>query len=205
MLSFVMCFVRINVSSWMLLYIIFVTADPSRGSIGFYADSSCREEMNNTQDVATGACVNTKGVVAVAASSLPSCGHTTAILYISDLTSCMDPSFLPIVSSGLVGDCLSFIEDRLIESAHFQCNTSTDGMGNTPDTTPGYTTDGPPGNPLPSDNPPNDESGSGGGGLSKATIVGIVLAVISATASVVGVAIRILVCQRSRGYQYASY
>ncbi|KAI8947375.1 hypothetical protein F4801DRAFT_513467 [Xylaria longipes] len=195
-----MCFVRISVSSWILLYIIFVTADPSRGSIGLYADSSCREQVNNAQDVATGACVNTKGVVAVGAGSLPSCGHTTAILYISDIAGCIDPSFLPIVSSGHVGDCLSFIEGRLIDSAHFQCKNSTDGMGNTPDNTPDYTTDGPPGDPLPSDDPPGDESGSGGGDLSLGSILGIVFAVISAIASVVGVTIRVLAYRRSRGY-----
>ncbi|KAI0528401.1 hypothetical protein GGR58DRAFT_519079 [Xylaria digitata] len=200
LLSFIMCFVRINVSSWILLYIISVTADPSRGSIGFYADSSCREQVNSAQDVATGACVNTKGVIAVAAGSLPSCGHTRAILYISDIAGCMDPSFLPIVSSGHVGDCLSFIEGRLIDSAYFQCKNSTDGMGSTPDNTPDYTTGGPPGDPLPSDDPLDNESGSGGGDLSLGSILGIVFAVISAIASVVGVAIRILVYRRSRRY-----
>ncbi|KAI0186959.1 hypothetical protein EV127DRAFT_162598 [Xylaria flabelliformis] len=191
-----MCFVRMNVLSWILLYIIFVTADPSHGSIGFYADSSCRERMNNAQDVATGACVNTKGVIAVAAGSLPSCGHTTAILYISDIAGCMDPSFLPIVSSGNVGDCLSFIEGRLIDSTHFQCKNSSDGTGNNPDNTPGYTTGG----PLPSDDPPGDESGSGGGNLSLGTILGIVFGIIPAIASVVTVTIKILAYRRSRRY-----
>ncbi|KAH8159635.1 hypothetical protein CIB48_g8610 [Xylaria polymorpha] len=186
-----MYFVRINVSSWILLYIIFVAADPSRGSIGFYADSSCREQVNNTQDVATGACVNTKGVIAVSAGSLPLCGRTTAILYISDIAGCMDPSFLPIVSSGDVGDCLSFIEGRPIDSAHFQCKNSTDGSGNTPGSTP---------DPLPSNGPPDGESGSGGGDLSLGSILGIVFGVVSAIASVVGVTIRILGYRRSRRY-----
>ncbi|KAI1739771.1 hypothetical protein F4680DRAFT_135097 [Xylaria scruposa] len=191
LLSFIMCSIRINVSLWILLYIISVTADTSRGSIRFYSDSSCREQVNNAQDVATGACVNTKGVVAVAADSLPSCGDTTAILYISDLARCMDPSFLPIVSSGHVGDCLSFIEGRLIDSTHFQCKNSTDGMGDTPDNTPDYT-------PQPSNSPPGDKSGSGGDDLSLATILGIVFGVVSAVASVVGIAIRILAYRRSR-------
>ncbi|TGJ78379.1 hypothetical protein E0Z10_g10386 [Xylaria hypoxylon] len=168
-----MRFVRINILSWILLCIISVAADPSRGSIGFYADSSCREQVNNAQDVAAGVCVNTNGVIAVAAGSLPSCGHTTAVLYISDIAGCMDPSFLPIVSSGHVGDCLSFIEGRLIDSAHFQCTSSTGGIGNTTSNTPGYTTGSPPGGPLPSDDPPGDESGSGGGDLSLGSILGI--------------------------------
>ncbi|KAF2969422.1 hypothetical protein GQX73_g4145 [Xylaria multiplex] len=173
-----MPFARINVSLCILLYIIFVTADPSRGSIVFYADSSCREQVNSAQDVVTGACVNTKGVIAVAAGSLPSCGHTTAILYISDIAGCMDPSFLPIVRSGHVGDCLSFIESRLIDSAHFQCENSTDGTGNTPDNTPDYTTGSPSGNPLPSNEPPDDESGTGRGGLSLGSTLGIVFGLI---------------------------
>ncbi|KAI1128504.1 hypothetical protein F5Y10DRAFT_173292 [Nemania abortiva] len=184
-----MCFIRIDVSLWILFYIVFVTADSSRGSIGFYADSSCLQQVNNTEDVAAGACVNTKGVVAVAAGSLPSCGHTTAILYISDLAGCMDPSFLPIVSSGNVGDCLSFIEGRPIDSAHFQCKNSTDGTGNTPGNTP-----------VPSSAPPDDKSGSGGGGLSLGTIIGIVFGVISGIASVVGVAFKILTYRRSTRY-----
>ncbi|KAI0965124.1 hypothetical protein F4678DRAFT_467912 [Xylaria arbuscula] len=208
-----MRFVRIKVSLWILLYVIFVIAYPSHGSIRFYADSSCREQTNNAQDVATGVCVDTKGVIAVAASSLPWCGHKTAILYISDITDCMGPSFLPIVSSGNVGDCLSFIENRLIDSAHFQCENSADGMGNTPDTTPNYTTGGPPGDPLPSDDPPDDTSGSGGddppddasgsGGddLSLKSILGIAFGAVSAIASVVGVIIKILACRRrSRRY-----
>ncbi|KAK5624372.1 hypothetical protein RRF57_000088 [Xylaria bambusicola] len=195
-----MRFVRINISSWILLYILSVTADRSRGSIGFYADSSCSEQVNNTQDVVPGACINTKGVIAVAAGSLPSCGHTTAILYISDIAGCMDPSFLPIVSSGNVGDCLSFIEGRLIDSAHFQCTNSTDGMGNTPDNTPDYTSGSSSGDPLPSDNPPDNGAGSGEGRLPLGTILGIVLGLISAIASVVGVTIRILSYRRSRRY-----
>ncbi|KAI0548093.1 hypothetical protein F4679DRAFT_332744 [Xylaria curta] len=190
-----MCFARINVLSWILLYIIFVTADTSRGSIGFYSDSSCSDRVSNAQDVATGACVDTKSVIAVTADSLPSCGHTTAILYISDLADCMDPSFLPIVSSEHIGHCLSFIEGRPIDSAHFQCKNSTDGMGNTPDNTPEYT-------PLPSIEPPDDGSGSGGGDLPLGTILGIVFGVIPAIASVVGIVIRILTYRRSRYPRY---
>lgn len=197
-----MCFVLLNVLPWILLYVTFVIADFSRGNIGLYADSSCREQVNSTQDVAAGACVNTKGVVAVAASSLPSCGHTTAILYISDIAGCADPSFLPIVSSGQVGDCLSFIEGRLIDSAHFECQNSTDGMGNTPDNTPDYPTGGPSGDPQPSDGPPDGESGSGGGDLPLGTILGIVFGLISALASVIGVAVRILY---RRPRQYPGY
>ncbi|KAI1352916.1 hypothetical protein F5Y01DRAFT_323680 [Xylaria sp. FL0043] len=191
-----MYFVRFNVSPWILLYIIYVTADPSHGSIGFYTDSSCRNQVNNAQDVATGSCVNTNGVVAVAAGSLPSCAYTTAILYISDIAGCMDPSFLPIVSSGQVGDCLSFIEGRLIDSAHFQCMNSTNDTGNPPDNTPEYTTSG----PQPSDEPPDDESGSGGGGLSLSSLLGTVFGVVTAIASVVGLVIRILKYRQSRGY-----
>ncbi|GAW26546.1 hypothetical protein SAMD00023353_3600850 [Rosellinia necatrix] len=192
------CSIRINVAIWVLSYAIFVTADPSRGSIGFYADSSCNKQVNNAQDAATGACVNTKGVIAVAAGSLPSCRHTTAILYISDISGCMDPSFLPIVSSEHVGDCLSFIEGRLIDSAHFQCSNSTDEVGNTPEVTPDYTSSGPPGDPSPSGDPPDDESGSGGGKLSLGSAFGILFAIISAISSVVGVTIQILAYQRSR-------
>ncbi|KAI1179461.1 hypothetical protein F4777DRAFT_586158 [Nemania sp. FL0916] len=194
LLSFIMRFFRINVSSWILLCTTSMTADASSGSIGFYADSSCLKQVNNTQNVAAGACVNTKGVIAVAALSLPSCGHTTAILYVSDIASCKDPSFLPLVSSGNVGDCLSFIEGRLIDSAHFQCNSSADETGNTPDPT----NSGQPGDPTPSDSPPNDEPGSGGSSLSLGTTLGIVFGVVSAIASVIGVTFRIIAYRKSR-------
>ncbi|KAI0120160.1 hypothetical protein GGR51DRAFT_545172 [Nemania sp. FL0031] len=181
LLLFIMCFVRIIVSSWILLYFTFVIGDPSLGIIRSYSDSSCLKQVNKTQGVAAGACVNTDSVVAVAADSLPSCGRTTAILYISDIANCMDPSFLPIVSSGNVGDCLSFIEGRPIDSAHFQCKNSTDETGNTPDNTTG----------SPPEDPPE------GGDLSLGTILGLVFGLISAIGTVIGVVMRFVVCRRS--------
>jgi hypothetical protein len=109
-------FVQVSLFSFLLKPVAY-----AQGSIQVYLDDDCTDPTGAAISLRAGVCYNTDQAVAVAALSLPPCASGQPILTISDYSDCERPSITPLVSSGNIGDCLSFPTGSDIGSAAFQC------------------------------------------------------------------------------------
>jgi hypothetical protein len=104
-----------------VFFILLKSVTYAQGSIQLYLDDDCTDPTGTAISLGAGVCQNIDQAVAIAAVSLPPCASGRPILTISDYSSCEPPSISPLISSGNIGDCLSFPTGSDIGSAAFQC------------------------------------------------------------------------------------
>jgi hypothetical protein len=118
------------IALWLVYFVVFlcqpcqvsVKAATSSGIVQLYTDGSCSQPTGDNINIGIESCLNTNGSFGITGRSFPSCAdNISPILYISDLDDCRKPDIWPSVSSGEVGDCLSFVTGSSIGSAAFVC------------------------------------------------------------------------------------
>lgn len=101
----------------------FTAAQGTQGSVQLYSDAACSTSTGTPNSLLVEVCLETNRATAIAIVSLPSCTDGSPRLYISDLDRCQNPSFSPLVSSDVVGECLFFMTGSGIDSAYFACSS----------------------------------------------------------------------------------
>lgn len=108
--------------AFLVIHLTLTSAQDLQGSVQLYSDDGCSDPIGMLISLLAEVCLETNHATAIAIISLPSCANGSPVLYISDLDRCQNPSFSPLISSDIVGECLFFPTGSGIDSAHFACS-----------------------------------------------------------------------------------